>query len=232
VPVNALLDDIDTLNAYPFSARGDVGDGSKSNSRTIPAGNLTESGRSPMMNVTLNLVEKGSLHISESYIEIYRSRLARETEFPNLLFLLGNRFAEEKLFKHAERYFRDTVQTSPGFARAHHALGLTHQDWGRLDAAITAYGKAARADPKLAQPHLQWGLAIEEKSGPRGLREAIEHYEKAVKIDPSFVQAQYHLGFAWEKAGHGERALKAYRQALAADPEFAPAKERAAALEK
>ena len=177
------------------------------------------------------LLEKGPLRVAYRFLEVHRMRLVIGEDFPALLFLLGQRFNEEKLFKHAERYFAEAVKRRPSFANAQYTLGLIQQDWSRFDAAIASYRRATRADPQLSQPHLMWGLALEAKSGSRGFREAIEHYEKAVELDPGDPLAQFHLGRGWEKTGHPDRALAAYRSALAIDPGLARARQRVKALE-
>ncbi len=94
-----------------------------------------------------------------------------------------------------------------------------------LTRAEGVYGHAispsiARA-PKKAVQHYQW--ATKEASKPRSnVQKMAARLESAVTVDPSFADAWHLLGLVRERLGHFERALDAYRQALAADPFLYP----------
>ena len=185
-----------------------------------------------LVSVASDLLEEGDLTIAHNYISRYKPRLVEDEEYAGLLFDLGNRFNDRKLFKHAESFYRDAVKADPEYAKAYHALGLKLQEWGHLDEALAAYRNAVDADPNLSKPHFMLGLALVEQSGERKLEEAIVHFRSALRLEPDYLYAHFYLGMALEQSGRQAEALPAYREALRIDPRFEPARQRLSALER
>ena len=152
---------------------------------------------------------------SASFISV--SHLGAESE-------PANRFNERKLFKHAERFYREATVLDPQFAKAHHALGLKLQEWGHLDEALVSYHRSVEADPNL--PKARFILALLERWGSSRAGETIGHLQSAIRLEPDYLLAHYYLGLAFEQTGNRSGAAGAYRQALRINPNFQPARAR------
>jgi Tfp pilus assembly protein PilF len=61
--------------------------------------------------------------------------------------------------------------------------------------------------------------------------QATAAYERAVEHDPSDVKALVNLGGLYERVGAADRAARAYRAALAAEPRLSAVRERLVRLE-
>lgn len=85
-------------------------------------------------------------------------------------------------------------------------------------AALSAYSRAAEADPQSAAAWINWGRLLHERGEPRAAetvyRRALEH----CGADPLLL---FNLGVALEDLGESEAALTAYHAAISEDPNFA-----------
>ena len=158
---------------------------------------------------------------SASFISV--SHLGAESE-------PANRFNERKLFKHAERFYREATVLDPQFAEAHHALGLKLQEWGHLDEALVSYHRSVAADPNLPKARFILALALLERWGTSRAGEAIEHLQSAIRLEPDYLLAHYYLGLAFEQSGNRSGAAGAYLQALRINPNFGAARARLSSL--
>lgn len=79
-----------------------------------------------------------------------------------------------------------------------------------------------RLDPN--QPWVHFRMATILAGFPDRLGEAKTHAEEAVRLAPNLVEAHTFLGVLNARAGDFESARYHWRQALAIDPEFTPAR--------
>lgn len=86
--------------------------------------------------------------------------------------------------------------------------------------AMEAYERALRADPRMADAHVNLGRLHHEAGNTE---EAMRHYRAALDIDPQHDVALFNLGVALEDSGRVDEAIRVYRGAIAADPENADA---------
>jgi len=92
---------------------------------------------------------------------------------------------------------------------------------GRLDEAERVLLALTKSDPDLGGPHANLGV-IYRDSGNR-LEPAIAELETAVRLSPRQPRFHNELGVAYRQAGQFGKARQAYEQALALDPNCAPA---------
>jgi tetratricopeptide (TPR) repeat protein len=92
---------------------------------------------------------------------------------------------------------------------------------GRIDDAERALLALTRSDPGLGGPHANLGM-IYRDHGNR-LEPAIAELEAAVKLSQRQPAYYNELGVTYRQAGQFEKARRAYEQAVALDPSFAPA---------
>jgi len=109
--------------------------------------------------------------------------------------------------------------------------GYTAQQRGDLEAALTAYQKAAALDPSYPAPLNDAGILYEQQGR---LEEARIAYEQALARDPNYLGAHANLALLYERLGQREKAiphwLKRYELGESDDPWTVRAGERLVAL--
>lgn len=124
--------------------------------------------------------------------------------------------------------YKKSIASHPT-AEAYTFLGWTYSFMGRLDEAIEECHHAIQVDPDFGNPYNDIGAYLLELGR---WQEALPWFEKAMaapryeaRIFPyvNKGRALEHLGRAWE-------ALEAYRQAMAVNPEYLPARQAFRAL--
>ena len=99
-------------------------------------------------------------------------------------------------------------------------IGNALKDWGKLDDAVAAFGRAIEINPALAEAHLNFGAVLHDL---RRFDEAIIAYRNALRVAPGYADAHYNLGNALKEQGNSDRAIDAYRQAILHNPAHAGA---------
>ncbi len=100
-------------------------------------------------------------------------------------------------------------------ARVHQEAGTAFAVNGRLQDAITQFGKALVAEPRLARVHADLGLAL-ARAGRR--EEAEAHYREALEIRPSLIAGQQGLASVLLVKGDTLGALALFQQSVALNP--------------
>ena len=98
-------------------------------------------------------------------------------------------------------------------------LGLAAEERGDHAAAVPAYERSLRLDPR-EETAFNLGnclLALDRA------HEAVTAYERATELDPEYVEAWNNLGVALADAGRGAEGCLALRRALALAPDYADA---------
>lgn len=165
--------------------------------------------------------------------------------------LLGNVLHRRGVRDAAEASYRDAIALRPDLTEAHCGLGHVLRENGRPDAAISCFERALEIDPGSPDAHAGLATSLFEQGEfdraisayhaslalapdapevlsnlanvllQKGRRdEAIASCRRALELNAGFAPALCNLGVALE-SDHLERAIACYRQALAADPDFA-----------
>ncbi len=134
------------------------------------------------------------------------------------LFREAYRHQMEGKLEEAIELYRQSIDTFPT-AEAHTFLGWTYSFTGDFDGAIRECERAIEIDPHFGNPYNDIGAYLIEKGQ---IDEAIPWLEKATRApryeNPCFPHCN--LGRVWEIKHDYHRALKAYRQAIALDPQY------------
>jgi tetratricopeptide (TPR) repeat protein len=80
-------------------------------------------------------------------------------------------------------------------ARQYRAQGLSFQDAGDIDAAMSLYQKAIELDPLYPAPFNDLGVILESKGF---VERAEEVYKRCIQIDPNYVSAYTNLALLYE----------------------------------
>jgi predicted O-linked N-acetylglucosamine transferase (SPINDLY family) len=99
-------------------------------------------------------------------------------------------------------------------------LGISQLDAGDKDIAEATLKRALSIEPRSAEAHCNYGVALFEL---KRFEEARDAYEQAVKLKPRYPTALNNLGNAWKHLGYSEKALEFYRKAIDIDRTHADA---------
>jgi tetratricopeptide (TPR) repeat protein len=151
---------------------------------------------------------------------------------------LGNILAGQGQFKAAISHFKAAVKIRPDKATLHSELGRALASQGRFDQSIPHLQAALRIKPNDAETHYTIGLVFVAKNR---LEKAIFHLSESLRLNPELssnhrigdedqTAAYFNTGELYEHEGHIDRAIGAYKQALALRANPIPAIVRLAAL--
>lgn len=84
--------------------------------------------------------------------------------------------------------------------------------------ALSAYARAAQADPQSAAAWINWGRLLHERGEPRAAETV---YRRALEHCGADSLLLFNLGVALEDLGEREAALEAYHAAISEDPNLA-----------
>lgn len=118
---------------------------------------------------------------------------------------------------------RQAIKHAPDSADAHYNLALAFGDKQDADMAVKHYRKALAVSPTHAQAWNNLGTILEQQ---QDLAAAADAYQHAVQLNAANAEAQHNLGTVYLKQGQVAKARRCFHAALAAQPEFRPARIR------
>jgi protein O-mannosyl-transferase len=137
------------------------------------------------------------------------------------LLLLGVlTWRQTAVYRNLVTLYTATLTKNPGCWMAHYNLGITLNEQGDTDGAISHYREAVKLWPGYAEAHYNLGRLLVQKGQ---LDEAITHYEKALEINPDDAEAHNNLGAALFASGREDEAIVHYRKALTIRRDYADA---------
>ncbi len=140
---------------------------------------------------------------------------------PGLLVVCAAMTAQQvRYWKNSELLFRHAVEVSADNYIAHHNLGATLAEQGKVEDATTHFAEAVRINPGYAQAQSDLGFALFLKGK---VDEAIEHYHAAIQTRPWLDKPHYNLGRALAAQGKQDDAIAEYREAVRLNPAFVEA---------
>jgi protein O-GlcNAc transferase len=135
-------------------------------------------------------------------------------------FNLANALAEAGDATEADATYRRTVTLQPDFAEAwanHGRLLLVSSRWAEAEMALT---RALGLSPAQPGAWVNLGLLLRD----RDAASAASCFRNAVQLNPGSAEAHFNLGCLLAGENRTEAALQSHHAALAADPDFAPAR--------
>jgi tetratricopeptide (TPR) repeat protein len=123
-------------------------------------------------------------------------------------------------WKSSETLWTHTLACTTGNYVAHHYLGATAFEKGRVDEALTQFQEALQIKPDYAPACNGLGLALRQKGR---VDEAISYYQKALQIEPDYVSVHNNLGNALLQRGRVDEAITHYQKALQMAPDYVEA---------
>jgi protein O-GlcNAc transferase len=154
-------------------------------------------------------------------IEHYRKALALKNDFAAAQYNLAHALDEQGRFEEAVQAYAQTLRTDPANARASYNLATLLMSHGRLDEAAHYFEHAIHISPDYAEALNNLGVVRRDQDR---LDEARRLFDKVLAIDPRMPQALYNVGVCLQKSGDYAGGIEYYRQALAVDATYSPAR--------
>ncbi|MGH9613687.1 MAG: tetratricopeptide repeat protein, partial [Bryobacteraceae bacterium] len=138
-------------------------------------------------------------------------------------YYLGRTKYNEKHFTEAARAFIECLKLDPKNTKAEDNLGLSYEELGKTDDALTAYRAAVALDGSSAtrnfQPYLDLGALL---AGSGRAAEALPYLNQAVQLAAGDARAHRELGKAYLRLSRFEEARSELEKAADLAPQDAP----------
>ncbi len=156
-------------------------------------------------------------------ISSFRTCVEQDPDYFHAYMQLGNIMAAQDN-PMAVDYYTNALRVNGMMIEAYYALGYFYQEHGDPEQAIEVYDDLLQIDPRNAPTKHNIGYIYLFKLNDPG--KAVNYFTDALLDDQRLVNAYYHRGYAYEKLGKKDLAIKDYKKALELYPEFDLAKER------
>ncbi len=157
--------------------------------------------------------------------KVYEDGLRQNPEQPQLARALGVLLDKQGKHTEAETCFLVALQQQPRNPELLSDLGYCYLLQGRLDGAEAALVKATTLDPKNSRYRRNLGLVLGHQ---KRYDDAFEQFSKTV----SKAEAFYDMALVFAAQDLSEEAKGCFQEALAADPNYLPAREALASFEE
>lgn len=165
------------------------------------------------VNLGKALAEKGLFgQAKEVLAEVNKGQLAD----PEAHYNLGVILMREGAITSATTEFERALAIDPKHAPALNNLGVAWDARGEHKKALESFKKAAAADPTYAEAFFNQGMSLLKLNQNLAAAKA---FEQALKLEPGSSGPYVELGGLYLKQGKKDRALEAYKRAIAAAEE-------------
>lgn len=160
-------------------------------------------------------------------ISSFRTCVEQDPEYFHAYMQLGDIYAQ-KNDPLAIQYYTNAINVNGSQVEAYYGLAYYFQEHNEPEEAIKVYNDLLKIDPRNAPAKHNIGYIYLFKLNDPG--KSINWFTDATLDDQQMVNAWYHRGYAYEKLGKKELAIKDYKKALTLAPDFDLAKQRLAKL--
>ncbi len=150
----------------------------------------------------------------------YTRALSLRASYGRARIALATLLLERRDLAGAERVIRPAAESGSNTerARALRILGQAELGLGRRDDAERDFARAIERAPAEPELRLRIAEAYMRTHAPGDVDRAIAVLNEATSIAPDVASIQYAIGRAFERAGDGTAAERAYKRALSLDP--------------
>jgi tetratricopeptide (TPR) repeat protein len=156
-------------------------------------------------------------------ISSFRTCIEQDPDYFHAYMQLGDIFSQQHN-PIAIDYYTNAINVNGSQVEAYYGLAYFYQEHGNPEEAIAVYDDLLKVDPRNAPAKHNIGYTYLFKLNDPG--KSINWFTEAILDDQALVNAYYHRGYAYEKLGKKELAIKDYKKSLELEPEFELAKER------
>ena len=138
-------------------------------------------------------------------IEYGLSRLKKNSEDSDFLFLIARAYQELKLNQEALQFYSESIALNRRNHKAYINRGLTFGALSNLRASTADLRKAIALNPNSKEAHLNLGFT---QAAQNDTTKAIVSFTKALTIDPSFTEALRNRGITYHHLGKKQKACE------------------------
>ena len=138
-------------------------------------------------------------------IEYGLSRLKKNSEDSEFLFLIARAYQELKLNQEALQFYSESIALNRRNHKAYINRGLTFGALSNLRASTADLRKAIALNPNSKEAHLNLGFT---QAAQNDTTKAIVSFTKALTIDPSFTEALRNRGITYHHLGKKQKACE------------------------
>ena len=113
--------------------------------------------------------------------------LAMEEENPLTLYLAGEAFLRQRMFRDAADNFEKSIEIYPSEIRSYNSLGICYRHLNEPKRSVEFYQKALKIDPKDFNVHYNLGKAY---TALKDSRKATESFQAALTLNPDLREAK------------------------------------------
>jgi tetratricopeptide (TPR) repeat protein len=131
-------------------------------------------------------------------------------------FVMGAVLREQNKWAEAGAVYEEILQRKPNFPQVHTKLSYILGQLGETDGALLEARTALEWFPDDAEAHKNMGVAfvISKKFDA-----AMQQYDEALRIKPDYAVIRFNIGMLMDAKGDRKSAIRAYRAALATNPD-------------
>jgi len=111
-------------------------------------------------------------------------------------------------------------QSRPGQASVHLQLGISFNQLGESEKAVSSYQKALSIDRACVEAYCNLGNLFNRMGNTKG---ALENYGHALSLAPSLAQIPYNLGVLYQERLEPDKAIEWFRKAISLKNDYAAA---------
>ena len=138
-------------------------------------------------------------------IEYGLSRLKKNSEDSDFLFLIARAYQELKLNQEALQFYSESIALNRRNHKAYINRGLTFGALSNLRASTADLRKAIALNPNSKEAYLNLGFT---QAAQNDTTKAIASFTKALTIDPSFTEALRNRGITYHHLGKKQKACE------------------------
>ena len=138
-------------------------------------------------------------------IEYGLSRLKKNSEDSDFLFLIARAYQELKLNQEALQFYSESIALNRRNHKAYINRGLTFGALSNLRASTADLRKAIALNPNSKEAHLNLGFT---QAAQNDTKKAIASFTNALRIDPSFTEALRNRGITYHHLGKKQKACE------------------------
>ncbi|MGA8096033.1 MAG: tetratricopeptide repeat protein [Steroidobacteraceae bacterium] len=149
-----------------------------------------------------------------------REILARETDHPGALTLLGILMAQAQRTAEAAQLLGRAAARMPNEPSAHNNYGNALRDLGRLADALACYDRAVALQPAYAEAHYNRAVTLHDL---KRFEDALAGYDRAIAAKPDYAAAYNNRGATLQELRRWQEAVASFDRAIALKPDYAAA---------
>jgi Tfp pilus assembly protein PilF len=129
----------------------------------------------------------------------------------------------------AVKEYQEALRIFPDYAEVHNNLGNLYVRMGKREEAVQQFEQAVKINPEYASAWNNFGSLLQQLGRTN---DALENFRKASQLDTNYWQARFNLATSYVQRRQIPEARTEFQTVLRLQPDFGPAKEALARLDR